>query len=433
MKKKRIGVVGPKDTQEMVSQVLENSKHSLEVIPLQYSSFEETIEIVKEYSSIVDIWLFTGKMPYTIVKEKGIIENGYFLKLNGMSLSKILMDISYKCSYKLERVSFDTISENELLETYQDLNIESNQTYLLPFASNRTNQEIVSFHVSLYQQKKVDVCVTALHSVYQELQKNQIPSFRLVPTKTSIKETLDHIRENSKLSHFKKSQIAVVMIQIDELFLLKGEGLMSYDVNRLNLKCQEIILDFIEKIFGSFSQKGVGSYTIFSTRGSIEANVSYCIKMLEKLRLLSDLTVHIGIGYGTTSYSAEKHASVAQYHSQQKDANIIVTVDEQGVIHEWTNQDDSITYEYRTENEELNKQLEKAGVNISTFNKLLYVQNQSNISLTASAVAEQLHMTDRNARRILLSLEKQGLAKIVGQETPSTKGRPRFIYSIVPQ
>lgn len=431
MKKKRIGVVGPEDTQEMVSQVLKYTKYNLEVIPLQYSSFEETIEIVKRYSAMVDIWLFTGKMTYDIVKEKGIIQDGYFLELSGMSLSTVLLDISYKFGYKLERVSFDTISENELLETYQDLSIESNQTQLLPFATNLTHQEIVSFHISLYQQKNVDVCVTALHSVYQELQKNQIPSFRLAPTKKSILRTFDRIIKNGELSHFKKAQIAVVMIQVDELFLLKGESLMAYDAYQLNLKCQEIILDYTRKIFGSFSQKGVGSYTIFSTRGAIEANEESGLNLLEKLRYLSNLNVSIGIGYGITSYSAEKHASLAQNHAQQKNGNFIATVDEQGEIHEMASQDSSFVYEYRTENEDLKSRLEKAGVNISTFNKLLFIQSRSNVSLTSSLVAEQLEMTSRNARRILMGLEKQGLAKIIGQETPSTKGRPRSIYSIL--
>lgn len=433
MKKKKIGLVGSKDTQEIITQVLNNSNHNLEIVPLSYSNFEETIDIVKQYSSIVDSWLFTGKMPYTIATEKGFVENGYFLKLNGMSLSKVLIDISYKHGFNLERISFDTITENELLETYQELTIVSDGTFLLPFASNRTNQEIVSFHESLYQLKKVDVCVTALHSVYQELQKKNVPSFRLVPTKTTIKETLDRISDNSELSHFKKSQIAVVMIQIDELFLLKGEGLMTYDVNRMNLKCQEIIFDYTESIFGSYFPKGIGVFTIFSTRGAIETNESKCFDMLNELRILSDLTVHIGIGYGTTSYSAEKHANLALYHVQQKEENIIAIVNEQGEIQESTSQDASITYQYRTENKELNEKLENAGVNISTYRKLLYIQNQSSTSLTASGLSEQLRMTPRNARRILMSLEKQGLAQIIGQETPSTKGRPRYIYTIVPQ
>ncbi|MBU8915110.1 hypothetical protein BGM25_03500 [Bacillus sp. FJAT-29953] len=431
MKKKRIGVVGPEDTQKLVSQVLEHTKYNLEVIPLQYSSFEETIEIVKKYSAMVDIWLFTGEMTYNMVKEKGLIENGYFLELSGMSLSTVLLDIAYNFGHKLERVSFDTISENELLETYQDLSIESSQTQLLPFVSSLTHQEIVSFHTSLYEQKKVDVCVTALHSVYQELQKRQVPSFRLAPTRTSILRAFDRITKNGQLSHFKKAQIAVVMIQVDELFHLKGEGLMAYDVHQLNLKCQEIILDYTRKIFGSFSQKGVGTFTIFSTRGEIEANELSGLNLLEKLRILSNLTVSIGIGYGTTSFSAEKHASLAQYHAQQKNGNIIVTVDEQGKIHELSNQDTSFVYGYRTENEDLSNRLEKAGVNISTFNKLLYIQSQSSVSLTASSVAEQLEMTSRNARRILLGLEKHGLAKIIGQETPLTKGRPRSIYTIL--
>ncbi|MEM5591273.1 hypothetical protein AAHH67_05140 [Niallia circulans] len=39
-------------------------------------------------------------------------------------------------------------------------------------------------------------------------------------------------------------------------------------------------------------------------------------------------------------------------------------------------------------------------------------------------------MTPRNARRILTNLKEQGLAKIIGEEVPLTRGRPRKIYQI---
>lgn len=68
---------------------------------------------------------------------------------------------------------------------------------------------------------------------------------------------------------------------------------------------------------------------------------------------------------------------------------------------------------------------------ISTNNKMIAIQkNIGKHAITASDVAEWLNMTPRNARRILTNLEEQGLAKIIGEEVPLTRGRPRKIYQI---
>ncbi|NRG25959.1 hypothetical protein HRF69_02375 [Bacillus circulans] len=63
--------------------------------------------------------------------------------------------------------------------------------------------------------------------------------------------------------------------------------------------------------------------------------------------------------------------------------------------------------------------------------KIIDIQkNIGKHAITASDVAEWLKMTPRNARRILTNLEEQGLAKIIGEEVPLTRGRPRKIYQI---
>lgn len=81
--------------------------------------------------------------------------------------------------------------------------------------------------------------------------------------------------------------------------------------------------------------------------------------------------------------------------------------------------------------EELSNKLKKAGVTISTYNKMASVQkNLGKHAITAADISEWLKMTARNARRILTNLEEQGLAKIIGEEVPLTRGRPRKIYRI---
>ena len=68
---------------------------------------------------------------------------------------------------------------------------------------------------------------------------------------------------------------------------------------------------------------------------------------------------------------------------------------------------------------------------IKTFNKILSVQKRTdNYSVNASVLAEWLKMTPRNARRILNNLVEHGIAEVIGEEAPSSKGRPRNIYRV---
>lgn len=91
----------------------------------------------------------------------------------------------------------------------------------------------------------------------------------------------------------------------------------------------------------------------------------------------------------------------------------------------------SISYDYSIDNKEISEKLKQAGVTITTYNKLLSVQKaQSNHAITTADVAKWLKMTPRNASRILAGLAEQGLAEIIGEEAPVSRGRPRKLYRI---
>jgi Predicted transcriptional regulator len=83
-------------------------------------------------------------------------------------------------------------------------------------------------------------------------------------------------------------------------------------------------------------------------------------------------------------------------------------------------------------NKELSEKLKRCGATITTYNKILSIQKRSgNHSINASTLAEWLKMTPRYARRILNSLTEQGLAEMIGEEAPASKGRPRKIYRVL--
>lgn len=430
--KTRLGIVGPKDSVDLICGIAEEFNDRIISIPFTYANVEETAEIIRDRENLVDVWLFSGQAPYAIANEAPLRLKGFFPQLNGSSLTKVLLDISYKDHKKLDHLSFDTIPANEIYETFSELHLPVDGLQLFPYAGYKPTDELTSFHYNLYKNDRVKACVTCIHSVYEELKSLRVPVYRITPTKMIIRQMIIQACQQNETVHFKKSQIAVLIIQINEMNKLIGENTISYKGHRSNLKLQEFVIDFTEAMSGSFVLLGNGKFMIFSTRGSFEKyNKYHTTSFLDKITVMTESTANIGIGYGTTSLGAEQNAYLALNHARNQGGNSTILVDEDRSIEGPLQKSNSITYSYRTDNKEINNYLTKAGVNISTFNKIQYVQNNlGHNSISAANIAEWLNMTQRNARRILTNLEKQSLAEVVGEETPTTRGRPRKIYRV---
>src|SRR5699024_7954062 len=112
--------------------------------------------------------------------------------------------------------------------------------------------------------------------------------------------------------------------------------------------------------------------------------------------------------------------------------NSIVSADEKGNIKGPLQNKKNISFNRHLHDEKILKKLNLAGINVSTYNKAIAIQERLNQqAISANELAQWLDMTPRNARRILGNLETQGLAKIVGSETPNTRGRPRRVFKII--
>ncbi|WP_102349648.1 hypothetical protein [Bacillus sp. Marseille-P3661] len=429
--KTRLGIVGPEDSVKLILDVADEFSDIIN-IPFVYKRFEESREIVNKAKDEVDVWLFSGQAPYAFAEEYLINQNGFYPPLNGSSLSKVLLDISYKDKKSLNKLSIDTIPQNEVLETFTELGLNTGELQLLPYKGYKPKDELVDFHYQLYKKGIVESCITYIRSVYETLNNMNVPVYRIKPTRMVIRETISIASQKSEMLHFKSSQISVLILQIYDMNNLIGENSVSFDAYRLNLKLQDIIIEFTESISGSFIQLGNDKFIIFSTRGALESqNNNEIFTLLEKVILITTLTANIGIGYGKTVFGAEQNAYLALNHAKNNGKNIAMLANENGVIEGPLQKQNSLSFSYRSEDLELIEKLKNAGVNISTFNKILSIQdNLGQGSINSTNLAKWLDMTQRNARRILSDLEKHNLAKIVGIETSSTRGRPSKIYRV---
>src|SRR5690625_1008013 len=184
--KSKLGIIGPEDTVNVILEVSKEFSNKFTVIPFIYSRLEETKDILKKHKDEIDVWLYGGQAPYAISKDYVNPKSGFYPQLNGSSLTKVLLDISYKDKKKLTYLSFDTIPSNEILETFMELEINPKNLKLYPYSGYKPAEELIEFHYELYKAKEVHSCVTGVHSVYKKLREMNVPAYRIRPTKMAI-------------------------------------------------------------------------------------------------------------------------------------------------------------------------------------------------------------------------------------------------------
>lgn len=429
--KPRIGIVGPNDSVKLICDIANEYVDKLQPVPFIYKEMEEATTMIQENQHQTDLWVFAGPGLYNAAQKSGSKQPFFFLGLDGASLTKTLVEIGYKDGASLERVSIDMLTEREVYETYRDLGIPADQVYIHEYLHDTPHEDLFTFHQKLFNNGKVHICITCLYSIYEKLRSLGIPAYRVTPTRSNIRETLTKAIQQWETMHFKQSQIAALIVSVPRMEKKSDYNLVSYDLHRKNLELQSAVINFSESISGSFMTLGVGTFMIFSTRGSLHSSREQISSLLEELELITELPANIGIGYGDTALAAEENARLALNHAQNYDAFCAFLVDSNGTIEGPLKEKETISYSYRTESKEISDKLKNSGITITTFNRILSVQKRlGSQSITVANVADWLKMTPRNARRILTSLTDQGIAEIIGEEAPSSKGRPRKIYRV---
>lgn len=426
--KTRVGAIGVSDTLQLFESVAKNYK-TIEVIPFLYKNGDDIEATILNHGNTIDVWVFSGQVPYSLASERGLLKrDAFYPELNGSSLIRSLIEIIFNDRLSINRLSFDTLVESEIYETFSELNLPTSELYMYSYKGYRLTEELIDFHLSLYKNNKIDACVTCMRSVYEGLKHHNVPVYRITPTKMAIKQVLDRAMQQGETMWFKKSQIAVLLVHSNDSS--NERYVTSYDDYRLHLKLQEVMVSYAEAVSGTLIPIGNKNFMIFSTRGSVEIQLhSDSQQLLEKLQLNTDLTINIGVGYGTTALTAEKNARLGIKRAQHLGGNCTILVDENGVIEGPLHHTDSLSFSYQTDKKEVQEALKKAKVSITTLNKLLAIQEKISV-INSNTLAEWLGTSQRNARRILSSLEKEGFATIVGEESPATTGRPRINYRV---
>ena len=204
----------------------------------------------------------------------------------------------------------------------------------------------------------MDIAVTCINSVYKTLRQNGIPCYRVTPDMMAIRLIIQYLKQRGVTQWYRKAQIAILGIEISESDL---ESQYSYKMKHKELELKKLLLNYAEKINGSYVEIGDGRYFIYTTRGEVEFQLEKdsLFDLIMEASVQSRFTIRIGLGYGITSLDAEQNARLATQYARVKQRQSIIIVDENKRITEFEDRQNFISYDNRNYNTKWNKKWTK--------------------------------------------------------------------------
>jgi hypothetical protein len=429
----RLGVVGPQDSINLVENAAKDF-HKIEIVPFAYKKIEETKQMILGNKAYVDQWFFSGQAPYYFAVNNGLIleEEGSYVPLNGNSLYKTLLEAQVNERKLLEKISLDTIQEDEIKAIQHSIHTLKVSTF--PYTGYMPADDIVRFHVDLYKKGEIDVAVTCIQAVFARLKELKIPCYRVTPDVPSIQLMLQFLKERGESAWYKKAQTAILGIEVFHPSEIQQEQFYSYKMKRQDIELQRLLLDYAEAIRGSFVQIGDGHFFIYSTRGEVELHLhdNSLLKLMEDAKLHSKLHVRIGLGYGLTALEAEQNVRLAFQYARKQDLPVIILVNEDKQVVEKSSALETISYNGRVWGDEWETRLKNASISPAVVSKIQSLAHYyKKTQITSQELAVWLKGTERNARRILSEMDRLELVKVSGEEQSGNRGRPKKIYKFM--
>ncbi|MED4585038.1 ArsR family transcriptional regulator [Brevibacillus choshinensis] len=425
----RLGIIGVEDNLKLMESVAKEYSEFI-TFPYLHSTLEEIFDILQTHQYDVDMWLFSGYLPYSVARQWGKVDKPmFFITYTGSCLYKSLYHALYENRVNFNELSFDCFAPNEITQIAEELGVSFNPDYLKQY--DKSTELIVEHHYELWKNGKTKAAVTSIWRVSNELKKMGVPVFRVNPTKNAIQSAMNVALRTNEMLLFKERQIAVQLLESVTLSGLAIDLYSSDEYYHKELQITQKLLKYTKKVQGSLKKVGPGRYIIFSTRGALSKITKEftAVPDLEEIQQLSQRSVTCGIGIGQSAYEAEIHAGKALLHAKEYgNGTWMVLFDNKKISGPIGNSEKS---EYSYESTQFQTISEQTSLSVSTISKIDSILNTiGKTEITAHDLAQHMQIIPRSARRIIDQLMKKGFAKEIAEETSHPRGRPRKIYQI---
>ncbi len=426
--KTRIGLIGPEDSLARILPVASEFEGKIEILRKVYESKEESLALVREAQGDVDVFLFSGIIPYMIVAyARGTDKPCVFIPRLGTSVIRALWDMRTDgADYR--RISVDSIDRRDVEEAAEELGFEFETLEVVEYEEGITYEALAGLHREFYDAGKTAAALTGLSRTHRVLKEAGVRAYKTYPTKYLIREYIQkaiHIAEANKMMAY---QIAVIILKI------RGGGAAAsapwYDRMRVKNSFERILISYTKKIFGSMFPFGRDEYIVFTTRGTME-DMSSIEELLDAASGLG-IEFSAGLGYGSTSFNAEYNARCALDRADASPESCMFAVDVDGeILGPVSSRKSPLRYNISESDPSVRNAASETGLSAAYVSKIKSLMAMTRKRrFDAEELSAFLDISPRSARRILQSLEDAGRARIAALESKSQAGRPRRVYEL---
>ena len=413
----KIAVIGSADFLKRI-QSLSTYISDIQIDEYVYQQPQEAIQLVKTINPC-DVVFFSGALPYYFSKEwiTQLPIPTHYLAQDEMSVTSTLLAVIYQKQVLLTRISIDLMDASFVTNVLADIDCENQVVHVMDYQdmleSHFDLNRIINYHQTLWIQGTIDLAITSVHAVYDQLQQLGVPVMRMINPRNTLIRGLQDAKIKAQLVQRQSAKVAVGRIYSNELHELK-RGKVDAIAHRIDATVKQVKPNL---------------YALYSTQGKIEDLINH--HMLHDFFKNDQEHIKVGFGYGETIFEADQNSEIALHFAKKEGEESCAYI-----LTEEKELSGPFPQEYKQQRLVIDhpdflkiaKQTTLSPANLSKI--IQFGQSKNARHFTTVDLANYLKVTRRSTERILKKLADHGFVLVVGEEMTYQQGRPRAIYQL---
>lgn len=405
----KIAVICSKAFMKRITSIAQNIKNiQLEFYP--YSHPEEAPILLKQIRPC-DALLLGGTLPYLHVQSSlsEIPIPWNYIKQDETAISTTLLSVMANHAISLSRISIDVMNPIFVENVLKDIEYSGPRPFIQQIAVTRPTQAILQHHIALWNAQSIDFVITSIHSVFDELQKHQIPAMRMIDATNSIVQHLEETRSQSLLTKSESVKAVVGILEIPE-----NHSFDTYILSKITTATHS-----------TYKQITANSFELYTTAGYLQNTLAK--ENLQSLIQQIEIPFKLAFGFGHSILEASQNANNALTFA--KPCEIFILDEHKNLLGPFPKSD--IKLALKTDDPYVLQMAKLTSLSPLNISKIIdFSRERQSAQFTAYNLSEYLQVTRRTTERIIKKLVDNGYAKVVGEEMTHQQGRPRTIYEL---
>lgn len=429
-----VGLFGPRAAVRQMQQAAEDLVNQQGVnarfLASPHRDMSEAKEKFQRLADRIDAALFPGPMHYDLAEADGwkSVPSSH-VQVRGGALYAALLRTTLKRGLSRDavaRVSVDSLSRSHVVEAFAELDLPTDDVHALAYTGPDSVAAFADFHRRLLDSGQVDLSLTTILSVHEQLTQQGYPTELVLPTGATVRSALRSAVMQARGIRLGDQQITFAAVQ-----LLTGERTPmapSYWQQSAAARLHSLLLDEAHTIGATVSRRSDTLFLITLTRGGLEALTDQLSRppFMALVRRELGLPLAVGLGTGRTAMDAEANAVTAMESSLGAGADRAFLITNGARPQQLVLGDPTERTSPRSQWPAPDER------DLQVLQRIIDVRGTDRPEVDVEEVASALQVTERSGRRILKGLVDAGLAWQLPGLPPVGGGRPRQRFRLLP-